>query len=176
MMASKVMRATRVIMMMMVMGCAPFTYNSFTYHPFYLQIVGRRVGFHHHHHYRWSSIGRNDPNLVSKIKQGCFSSCTGPNHNLPTTMVPPKIKDYFVFVRLITCLPKLLSVDETQSHFLHLLNFSHCAFSNVFSNRLPKKRQSHTGRICLTFSIVRFQMSPQITYLRRCKVTLVAFV
>ena len=71
-----------IIIIIIIMGCAPFTYDPFTYHPFYLQVVGKRVGFHHHHH-NWSSIGQNDPNnpdraLVSWMLSAMtlfYSSC-----------------------------------------------------------------------------------------------------
>ena len=34
-----------MVMIMIMMGCAPFTYDPFTYRPFYLPVVGKRVGF-----------------------------------------------------------------------------------------------------------------------------------
>ena len=34
-----------IMMMMVLVGCALFTYDPFTYHPFYLQAVGKRVSF-----------------------------------------------------------------------------------------------------------------------------------
>ena len=58
--------------------------------------------------------------------------------------------------------------------FLHRV-FS-LLFSNVSSNGLSEKRQSHISCICLTFSIVRFQMYPQMAWMGRGIVTLVAFV
>ena len=72
------MPINKMVMMTMAIneGCAPFTYDPFTYHPFYLQIVGKRVGFHHHH-YHWSSIGRNGPNLISKINKVLSSLVLG---------------------------------------------------------------------------------------------------
>ena len=54
--------------------------------------------------------------------------------------------------------------------------FLHCAFSNVSSNCLPLRMQSHIGCICFVFSTVHFQMYLQTTCLRRGIVTLVAFV
>ena len=54
------------------------------------------------------------------------------------------------------------------------LTFLHCAFSNVPSSRLPERMQSHTGCICSTFLHCAFSNVP--SKLRRCKVTLVAFV
>ena len=38
-----------------------------------------------------------------------------------------------------------------QFHWLHFFTFLLCAFSNVSSNRLPERMQSHIGCICLTF-------------------------
>ena len=49
-------------------------------------------------------------------------------------------------------------------------------FSNVASNCLVEKIHSHIGCICFTFSTVCFQMCPQMTCMRRSKVTLDAFV
>ena len=49
------------------------------------------------------------------------------------------------------CLLKSLAQEEAKSHWLHFLTFLHCAFLNVSSNRLPKKRQSYIGCICLAF-------------------------
>ena len=40
-----------MMMLMMLMGVAPFTYDPFTYRPFYLQVVGKRVKIYHHHHH-----------------------------------------------------------------------------------------------------------------------------
>ena len=45
---------TMILMMMMtvvVVGVAPCTYDPFTYSPFYLPVVGKRVGIHYHHHH-----------------------------------------------------------------------------------------------------------------------------
>ena len=47
-----------IMIMMMRMGVAPFTFDPFTYHPFYLPEVGKRVT-HHHHHYRQVSFFSN---------------------------------------------------------------------------------------------------------------------
>ena len=55
------------------------------------------------------------------------------------------------------------------------LTFLHCAFLNVSSNGLPEKRHSLMVAFAWLFSTVCFQMCPQITCLRRGKVTLVAF-
>ena len=67
--------------------------------------------------------------------------------------------------------------------------FLQCAFSNVSSNCLPGRMQSHIGYISVKgkgivtlvafvwlFSSVRFQMCPQIACSIGCKVTLGAFV
>ena len=54
------------------------------------------------------------------------------------------------------------------------LAFLHCMFSDVSSNSLQEKRHSRIGCICVTFSTVCFQMSPQIACERRGIVTLVA--
>ena len=56
------------------------------------------------------------------------------------------------------------------------LTFLHCVFSNESSNRLLQKMQSHTSCTFLVFSIVCFQMWTRIACLRRCIVTLVAFL
>ena len=49
------------------------------------------------------------------------------------------------------CLLKELGSEHAKSHWLHVYIFLQCAFSNVSSNRLSEKRQSHIGCICLTF-------------------------
>ena len=74
------------------------------------------------------------------------------------------------------CVLKMSAREEAKSHWLHLLTFLHCAFSNESSNYLPEKRQSHIGCICLTFPPLRFQMSDQFACLRACIVTLITFV
>ena len=69
------------------------------------------------------------------------------------------------------------------------LTFLHCVFSNESSNRLFEKMHSHTGCNCLiyihcvfsnewVFTFVHrwFLMCSEIVCLRRCKVTLIAFV
>ena len=63
------------------------------------------------------------------------------------------------------------------------LTFLHCAFSNVSSNCLPLKMQSHIFQLspCLKtiwwyLFTVRFQISSQIACLCEWKVTLVAFI
>ena len=54
------------------------------------------------------------------------------------------------------------------------LTFLHHVFSNVPSNCFPKMMQSYMGCICLTFSIVYFQMFPQMACQRVCIFTLIA--
>ena len=61
------------------------------------------------------------------------------------------------------CVFKRVLKEGAKSHWLHLFDFSplcafksvltfhHCAFSNVSSNCLLKKRHNRTGYICLTF-------------------------
>ena len=49
------------------------------------------------------------------------------------------------------CLLKLLASEDARSHWLHLFTFLHCAFSNVSSNCLPVRMQSHIDCICSTF-------------------------
>ena len=56
------------------------------------------------------------------------------------------------------------------------LTFLHCVFSNVFSKCLRERMQSHTDCIFLLFSIVCFQVFPQIACLRGCMLTLGALV
>ena len=50
---------------------------------------------------------------------------------------------------------KIIHSNETKATFFVsatvCLFFLHCALSNVSSNHLPEKRQSHIGSICLTF-------------------------
>ena len=55
-------------------------------------------------------------------------------------------------------------------------DFFDSAFSNVSSNWLPLRMQSHIGCICLTFLPTCFLMCPQTVSLRRGKITLVAFI
>ena len=54
--------------------------------------------------------------------------------------------------------------------------FVQCSILNESSNRLLQKMQSHTSCTFLVFSIVCFQMWTRIACLRRCIVTLVAFL
>ena len=54
--------------------------------------------------------------------------------------------------------------------------FINCVFSFDCICFFHGKRNSNTGCICLTFSTVCFQMTPQIDVMRKNKVTLVAFV
>ena len=46
-------------------------------------------------------------------------------------------------------------IKQFQKHLCNFIgcifNFLHCAFSNVSSNGLPERMQSHIGCICLTF-------------------------
>ena len=63
-----------------------------------------------------------------------------------------------------------------QSHTGNIcLFFPHHEISNVSSNELPRWMQSHTGHICSFFSTVRYQMSPQMSGLRGCIITLTPF-
>ena len=60
-------------------GVAPFTYDPFTYCPFYLPAVGKRVGFYHHHHHHhfhsWyldsnnATLAGNDLDLKSQTDE-----------------------------------------------------------------------------------------------------------
>ena len=52
----------------------------------------------------------------------------------------------------------------------------HCVSSNVSSNGVHRQLHSYIGCICVIFSIVCFQMCPQIACLWRSIVTLVAFL
>ena len=52
----------------------------------------------------------------------------------------------------------------------------HYVISNVSSNLLSERMQSHSGCISLIFSTVHFQMSPQIAFLNGCIAALVAFI
>ena len=54
---------------------------------------------------------------------------------------------WFSLLCVFKCLLKSLAQEEAKSHWLHFLTFLHCAFLNVSSNRLPKKRQSYIGCI-----------------------------
>ena len=56
------------------------------------------------------------------------------------------------------------------------LTFLHCVSSNVSSKRLHKRIHSRIGCIFFIFPPTGFQMTPQITRLRACIVTLVTFV
>ena len=61
--------------------------------------------------------------------------------------------------------------EKRRSHIGYIcLTFLHCAFSNVSSNGLHEKRHSRIGCICLTF-LQTFQMSPQTACLRKGIVT-----
>ena len=67
--------------------------------------------------------------------------------------------------------------QKRNSHICCICLISpHYVFSNVSSNRLSERMHSHSGCICLTFSTVHFQMSPQIAFLNRCIVTVIAFL
>ena len=75
------------------------------------------------------------------------------------------------------CVSSNVSSNEMQSHIGYIcLTFLHCVFLNVSSNGLHERMHNHLGYICLTFPTVRFQMCPQIAFLRWCIITLVAFV
>ena len=58
---------TIIIIVIINKGCAPFTYDPFTYCPFYLPVVGKRVGYHHQYHHR-SSMCQNHPNGPSDLQ------------------------------------------------------------------------------------------------------------
>ena len=105
---------------------------------------------------------------------------------------------------LFKCLVKLFDWKDARSQSLHLVGFSPVCFSNVFSNGMTGRMQSHTSCICpiflhctfskvssnclperrhicigcifWLFSTVSIQMSGQIVSLQVCKVTLVTFV
>ena len=53
------------------------------------------------------------------------------------------------------CYAKVKKVTKSQndkSYTLYILfTFQHCVFSNVSSNCLPERMQTHTGNICLPF-------------------------
>ena len=65
---------------------------------------------------------------------------------------------------------------KAYSHRLHLFGILHCVLSNVCSKCLNKMIQSCIVCICLTFSSVCVQMSPQIACLREGIFALVAFI
>ena len=101
------------------------------------------------------------------IHIGCicltFLHCVSPiclpewMHNHIGCISPPCVFKYAL---------KLLALEDSYSHWLHLFDFSlsnrllvrmqsnillHCAFSNVSSNHLPVRMQNHIGCICLIF-------------------------
>ena len=56
----------------------------------------------------------------------------------------------YVYVTCVTYVMDNFIPNSVSIGFI-CLTFLHCAFSNVSSNRLPKKRHSHIGCICLSF-------------------------
>ena len=52
---------------------------------------------------------------------------------------------------LFKCLVKLFAWKDARSHRLHFLAFLQCVFSNVFSNGMTGRMQSHTSCICPIF-------------------------
>ena len=129
------------------MGCAPFTY-----HPFYLQ----RVCFHHHH-YHWSSIGNNDPKLVSKINRVVSPLVLAKIIIYQLHPTQDKITGFCTYkLRLIKCLLKLLTIDKALSHLLHLLGLSLCAFVRFkicpqTANWTAREEAKSHWLICLSF-------------------------
>ena len=74
------------------------------------------------------------------------------------------------------CKVTFFSSSENRHIGCICLAFLHCAFSNVSSNCLPKRSLVALVSFNWLFTIVSFQMCPQIACRRGCIITLVAFV
>ena len=70
----------------------------------------------------------------------------------------------------------LFAIVRFQMYGIFVGLFFHCALSNVSSNCLHEKYIVTLVTFVWLFSIECFQMSPQIACMRKCTVTLVAFV
>ena len=106
--------------------------------------------------------------MQSHISCICFTSphCVFEN-------VPSKCQ----LEKLITTLIAFVWLGKSRFHIhmhnlcifkslsLLIWNIVHC-ISNVSQTWLPERKQSNTGCICLAFTGVHFQMSPQMTCLR----------
>ena len=66
------------------------------------------------------------------------------------TLYVPYVCIVYVYVTCVTYVMDNFIPNSVSIGFI-CLTFLHCAFSNVSSNRLPKKRHSHIGCIYLTF-------------------------
>jgi len=79
---------------------------------------------------------------------------------------------FFTFLQcwlcVFKCFLKKLGSKQEKSHWLHLFEFFHCAFSDVSSNCLHKHMQCHIGSIFFTFLRCAFSnVSSNSLYLNR---------